>query len=120
MEKPELLSPLSLAFVGDAVYSLWVREAEVARGGNIGALHSASVEKVNAAAQAKAAEKITEHLSEREEAIFKRGRNAQTGTGAKGATQAEYHMATGLEALFGWLYLSGQIDRARELFNIIF
>jgi len=120
MEKPELLSPLSLAFVGDAVYSLWVREAEVMLGGNIGTLHSASVKKVNAAAQAKAAEKIRPLLSEQEEAVFKRGRNTQTGTGAKGATRAEYHMATGLEALFGWLYLSGQIDRARELFDVAF
>lgn len=113
------LNPAVLSFVGDAVYGLFVREklAEVSRPS--GQLHSLSVKLVNAVSQAKAYLLIAEGLSEEEQAIFKRGRNFHTGNTPKNATSGEYHIATGLESLFGFLHLSGQNDRARELFEII-
>ena len=119
MDNPNLLSPSVLAFVGDAVYGLYVRTylAEVNRPS--GELHKASVQLVNATAQAKAYALIEPHLSEKEISVFKRGRNFRTGNTPKNSTGGEYHTATGLETLFGFLYLSGQNERAKELFNII-
>ncbi len=107
------LSPLTLAFVGDAVYSLMVRErlASEANRPN-GALHNMAVHQVRAEAQAQAMQRLLPSLSEEEEAVYKRGRNAHT---ARSGT--DYHKATGLETLFGYLYLSGRIDRLRELFS---
>lgn len=107
----------ALAFVGDAVYSLFVREklAEINR--PAGALHSLSVNYVRAGAQAKVAAALLGQLTEQELAVFKRGRNLHTGNTPKNATDAEYHAATGLEALFGYLQLSGNTERARQLFE---
>ena len=82
-------------------------------------LHSESVKYVNAAAQARAYNIIKDILSEKESDIFKRGRNAHTSTTPKNSTNADYHTATGLEALFGYLHLSGQNARAKELFEVI-
>lgn len=115
----KLLNPAVLAFVGDSVYSLFVREkfAEINR--KSGDLHSLSVKLVNASAQARAYEIIEEKLTEEEISVFKRGRNYHTSSSPKNSTKGEYHTATGLEALFGFLHLSGKDDRARELFNII-
>ena len=113
------MNPLSLAFVGDAVYSLWMREAAAWHGGLVGGLHNACVALVNAAAQAEAARQLMPHLTEQEQGIYRRGRNAQVGTAAKGGSLADYHAATGLEALFGYLYLDGQEERARALFALI-
>ncbi len=119
MDNPNLLSPSALAFVGDAVYGLYVRTylAEVNRPS--GELHKLSVKLVNATAQAQAFHLIEPLLSEKELSIFKRGRNFHTGNTPKNSTGGEYHLATGLETLFGFLYLSGQSDRAKELFAII-
>ena len=119
MENPNLLSPSVLAFVGDAVYGLYVREklAEVNRPS--GELHRSSVRLVNAVAQSCAFKIIEPQLSEQELAVFKRGRNFHTSTAPKSATKGEYHTATGLESLFGYLYLSGLNTRADELFEII-
>ncbi|MBR2448443.1 MAG: ribonuclease III [Clostridia bacterium] len=119
MDNPNLLSPSVLAFVGDAVYGLYVRTylAEVNRPS--GELHKLSVKLVNATAQAEAYKLIETVLSEKEVSVFKRGRNFRTGNTPKNSTGGEYHTATGLETLFGFLYLSGQNDRAKELFNII-
>lgn len=115
----KLLNPSVLAFVGDSVYSLLVREkfAEINR--KSGDLHSLSVKLVNASAQAKAYTIIEQKLTEEEIAIFKRGRNFHTASSPKNSTKGEYHLATGLETLFGYLHLSGNEMRARELFNII-
>lgn len=108
------LSPLALAFVGDGVYSLMVRERLLCQANRpVNDLHRQSVRDVRAEAQAAAMGRIMEHLTEEEEAVFKRGRNAHTARSG-----ADYHRATGLEALFGYLYLSGQIDRVRELFAL--
>ena len=119
MDNPNLLSPSVLAFVGDAVYGLYVRTylAEVNRPS--GELHKLSVQLVNATAQAKAYALIEPLLTEKEISVFKRGRNFHTGNTPKNSTGGEYHTATGLETLFGFLYLAGQIDRAKELFDII-
>ena len=119
MDKINLLSPSVLAFVGDAVYGLYVRTrlAEVNRPS--GELHRLSVEYVKATAQARAFEIIEPHLTEKELEIFKRGRNFHTNGTPKSATNKEYHIATGVETLFGFLKLSGQTERADQLFNMI-
>lgn len=119
MENANLLSPSVLAFVGDAVYTLYVRNMLATVNRPSGELHRLSVELVNATAQAKAYKIIEPHLSENEVSVFKRGRNFHTGNTPKSSTKADYHTATGLEALFGFLYLSGNTERADELFKII-
>ncbi len=119
MDKVNNLSPSTLAFVGDAVYGLYVRErlAEINRPS--GELHKLSVHYVRATAQAEAFKIIEGELTESELAVFRRGRNFKTGNTPKSATASEYHTATGVECLFGFLHLSGNADRARELFNLI-
>lgn len=117
---PKLLSPLTLAFIGDGVYGLLVRERLVLVNRPVGTLHKKSVELVNAHAQALAIQAIMDKLSEDELAIYKRGRNANSVRHPKNADLTEYRMATGLEALFGYLYLSGNKSRLYELFNMIF
>lgn len=119
MENPNLLSPSVLAFVGDAVYGLYVRTylADVNRPS--GELHKLSVRLVNATAQAEAFRLIEPELSEKELSVFKRGRNFHTGNTPKNSTGGDYHLATGLETLFGFLYLCGENDRAKQLFDII-
>ena len=114
-----LLSPSTLAFVGDAYYGLLVREmlAEVNRPS--GVLHSESVKLVKARAQAEAFKVIEPHLSEKELGIYKRGRNAHVSSVPKNSTAGEYHSATGVEALFGYLHLAGEDERAKELFSLI-
>ena len=116
----DLLSPLTLAFIGDTVYDLLVRE-EIICDANRPAndLHSLAVKKVKASAQAKAITDIMPMLTERELAVFKRGRNAKSGHIAKNASTGDYHKATGLEALFGYLYLTNQINRIIELYQLI-
>ena len=111
------LSALTLAHVGDAVYELYVR-GELASSGlySVKELHRATVSLVCASAQAAAMEKILPVLSEEELAVYKRGRNADLHRIPHGASAVEYARATGLEALFGWLYLAGREARADELF----
>ena len=116
----DLLSPLTLAFIGDTVYDLLVRE-EIICDANRPAndLHSLAVRKVKASAQASAITDILPMLTEKELAVFKRGRNAKSGHIAKNASTDDYHKATGLEAVFGYLYLTNQIDRILELYELI-
>lgn len=117
---PKQLSPLNLAFIGDCVYEMLVRETLVCNANRpVNDLHRESVKFVSAKAQTEAFVKIENVLSDEELAQFKRGRNAKVGHSPKSATDAEYHTATGVEALFGYLYLSGKIDRIKELFKII-
>ncbi len=118
-ENPNLLSPSVLAFVGDAVYGLYVRTALADTSRPSGELHKMSAQVVNAAAQARAFAVIEPMLTEKELAVFKRGRNFHTSSTPKNATNGDYHTATGLECLFGWLYLSGDKTRADELFDKI-
>ena len=114
-----LLSPSTLAFVGDAYYGLLVREmlAEINRPS--GVLHSESVKLVKAGAQAEAFKVIEPHLTEKEIGIYKRGRNTHVNSVPKNSSAGEYHSATGVETLFGYLHLSGEDDRAKELFGLI-
>jgi ribonuclease-3 family protein len=119
MENPNLLSPSVLAFVGDAAYGLMVRTALAEVNRPSGELHKLSVKLVNATAQAAAYKIIEPELSEKEVTVFKRGRNFKTGNTPKNSSGGDYHTATGLETLFGFLYLSGENDRLKTLFNII-
>ncbi len=117
---PKQLSPLNLAFVGDCVYEMLVRETLVCDANRpVNDLHRESVKFVSAKAQTEAFNKIKDCLTEEETAQFKRGRNAKVGHSPKSATDAEYHTATGVEALFGFLYLNGNLERIKELFSII-
>jgi ribonuclease-3 family protein len=111
---------LSLAYVGDAVFELMVR-TELTTGGEastVKKLHDRAVELVSAKAQALVVERLLPHLDEEETAIYKRGRNAHVNSVPKGSTATEYHAATGMEALFGYLYLSGKLERLNELFTL--
>lgn len=115
-----MLSPLNLAFVGDTVFDLFVRETLVCRANRpVNKLHRKATELVRASSQAKAAERIKDSLTEEEQNIIRRGRNAHTNHKAKNMSEADYHLATGLEALFGYLYLKGDIVRLREIFELI-
>ena len=114
------LSPLTLAFVGDTVFDLFVRERLVCQANRpVNKLHKEATTLVKASAQAEAMQKIMPIFTEEETSVFKRGRNAHTNHKAKNANEGDYHYATGLEALFGYLYLSGRKDRLTELFEII-
>ena len=119
MDNPNLLSPSVLAFVGDGVYGLMVRTALAEVNRPSGELHKLSVKLVNATAQAQAYKMIEPQLTEKEVMVFKRGRNFKTGNTPKNSSGGDYHTATGLEVLFGFLYLSGENERLKTLFNII-
>lgn len=116
---PKMLSALDLAFVGDGVYGLLVREM-LARDGSrpVGELHRMAVAYVNATAQAAAYDRIAPLLTEQEQAVYRRGRNGGAHP-PKNANPGDYAKATGLEALFGYLYLNGAQERVRELFEAI-
>lgn len=111
-------SPLSLAFVGDGVLELLVRRRLVEHTRLVpGKLHSTCVKYVSAKGQCRALEVLEPMLTEQEQAVLRRGRNASKATVAKHATPQEYRASTGFEALLGWLYLTGQNDRIQELFD---
>ena len=111
------LSMLALAHVGDAVFELLVRTRLCALGPSaVAQLHRQTVAQVNASAQAEDMKKLLPLLTEEETALYKRGRNAKVNSVPHHADIAQYHAATGLEALFGWLYLLGRTERVRELF----
>ena len=113
------LSPLTLAFVGDCVYDLILRTVIVER-------HNASPNQLlrakrllaKAPAPAEIAEALQEHLTQEELAVYRRGRNAKSHTTAKNASVLVYRKATGLEALYGWMYLSGQEERLLQLLRL--
>ena len=122
MEEAELraISNLGLAHMGDAVYEMLVRTWLCTHGRVTSkGLHRETVGYVAAPAQAKAVEKIMPLLTEAELAVYKRGRNTRVNSVPQHANAADYHAATGLETLFGWLYLSGATERVEELFQII-
>ena len=114
-----LISVQGLAHVGDAVFELMVRTWLCSQGlFTAKQLHGSAVSYVSAKAQAVAAERITPMLTEEEMGVFKRGRNANAGSVPRSSTHKEYHAATGVEALFGHLYLEGKTERLGELFEI--
>ena len=109
-------SPLALAYIGDAVFDLVIRTIVVERGNrSANSLHRKTVGYVNARIQAKMIDALQEKLTGEEAAVYRRGRNAKSHTMAKNASGAEYRKATGLEALCGYLYLSGQQERLLSL-----
>ena len=113
-------SNLGLAHIGDGVYELLCRSYLCAKGEHtVDRLHKDTVQLVKAPTQAKFADKLLPHLNEEELSFYRRGKNAHVHAVPKGATPAEYAKATGLEALLGALYLSGQTDRINELFHIM-
>lgn len=115
-----MMSGLSLAFIGDSVYDLMIR-GYILSGGDAKAeyLHRNAVKYANAAFQARAAEKLLPLLTEEEAAVYRRGRNAHSAHTPKNKSEADYHKATGFEALFGYLYLMKNTARSYELFEIV-
>ncbi len=120
IENPKLLSPLVLAYMGDAVYEMLVRERIIKKANMaVKKLHSITVTYVCANAQAKAVDIIYDMLSEEEIEIFKRGRNAHSNTVPKNVNPTIYRRATGFEALLGYLYFKADNKRISELFEVI-
>ena len=109
-------SPLTLAYIGDCVYDLVIRTVVVERGNEpANKLHKKTVAYEKAQTQASMIEALLPYLTEEEEAVYKRGRNAKSYTSAKNASIGDYRKATGMEALVGYLYLTGQEARIMEL-----
>ena len=122
MDKQQInaISNLGLAHIGDGVFELLCRSYLCAKGGkSVGNLHRDTINMVKATSQAKFIDKLLPHLTEEELAYYRRGKNSHVHAVPKSASPAEYAKATGLEALFGALYLSGQTGRLNELFHII-
>ena len=114
------LNGLSLAFIGDAVYEIMVREHLLENGSlQVGKLHKMAVEMVRASFQADVFDFLEPIVDEAEKGILHRGRNASATHIPKGANAIEYRKATGVEALFGWLYLEQKTERLDELFEMI-
>lgn len=114
-------SPLTLAYIGDAIYDLIIRTIVVERANRpANKLHKTVVRYVNAGTQAQMIMALEEELTEEEKAVYHRGRNAKSYTSAKNASIADYRKATGLEALFGYLYLQGKMDRLLMLVRLAF
>ena len=114
------LNGVTLAYIGDAIYEVLVREMLIKNGiQKVDNLHKEAIKYTSAVGQNKAVEAILDSLSEEELGIFKRGRNANGDRKAKNATITEYRQATGLEALFGFLYLEKRFERIYELLNEI-
>ena len=112
------LSAIALAHIGDGVYELLVRTWLCVHGKATGRdLHRATIALVCAPAQAERVQKILPLLTDEEQAVYRRGRNANVHTMSRSATPAQYHAATGLECLMGYLYLKGDKTRAEQLFR---
>lgn len=116
---PRDISPLSLAYIGDAVYEVYVR-THIMKDANmpVNKLHKAATEYVKAKAQSDIIQAIADKLTEEETAVYKRGRNAHSNTSAKNADIVDYRRATGFEALIGYLYLSGDNIRLKEIIDM--
>ncbi|MBR3869705.1 MAG: ribonuclease III [Clostridia bacterium] len=110
----------ALAFLGDGVWGIMVREyLTVSVKCKAGKLHEKNIEMVNATFQANAIKMLMPYLSEEETTIFIRGRNTHTTHTPRNKSKSDYHAATGLEVLFGWLYINGNTDRLKELFGFV-
>ncbi|MGL4363132.1 MAG: Mini-ribonuclease 3 [Cellulosilyticaceae bacterium] len=114
--KANTYSPLALAYIGDGVYEMYVRTYIISKGNApVNKLHKATRDMVRASAQSKVYHVIESLLTEEEQQVLRRGRNAKSVSVPKNADVSEYRHATGLEALIGYLYIDGQIDRIQEL-----
>ena len=117
--KAKELNPIVLAFVGDAVYSLFVREKLAFNSDKkAGELNKLAVAEVKATAQAEFYNRIKDKLTEEEDNVFHRARNAKKGTRAKSASVIEYNVSTGFEAVLGFLYIVGDIERINYILNL--
>ena len=123
MTKEEIIrnyNSLSLAYMGDAAYEMYVREHLLNSGVTVnGNMHLSARNFVSPQAQSKKLELLMPHLTEDEQGVVRRGRNAKPHSHPKNADLADYHNATGFEALWGYLYLCKNHERMREIFNII-
>ena len=114
-------NPLALAYVGDTVFDLYLRTAFIKKSDeHVNELNKRTSGIVNAHAQAEAAKSIQPFLSEAEEDVFRRGRNAKIHSSPKNMSISDYKLATGLEALIGYLFLTGRNDRVEELMQAVF
>ena len=115
---PAMYSPLALAYIGDGVYEIMIRAKVLSRGNmQVNKMHKKSTSLVKAQTQAHMIRLLEPELTDEELAVFKRGRNAKSVTAAKNATIIDYRMATGLEALVGYRYLSERFERLAELIS---
>ena len=113
------ISPVTLAFVGDAVYSLFVRERlTLTVGGKVADLQRIASKVVSAKGQSEFLDKLLPMLNEEEEGVFRRAKNAKKATKSKSASRLEYNRSTGFEAVMGYLYLTGRDARIRELLSV--
>lgn len=119
--KARQLNPLVLAFVGDAIYEVFIRSylVDLNRDMSVHKLHVKAISYVKAQAQSNFIKKLEPVLTEEEHTIYKRGRNTKSGTVPKNADLQEYRAATGFEALLGYLYLTEQNERLNELLNLV-
>lgn len=118
-EDIKMMGPLQLAYVGDACYELMVRTFLLNKDHSVNVLHRNTIKYVKAGSQASIVHSLEEVLNEKEKTIVRKGRNAKTYSNPKNADFMDYKHATGFEALFGYLYLTGQDLRLEELFNLI-
>lgn len=118
-EEARLLSPLVLAFIGDAAYEVFIRSYIIAQNSDLSAhkMHVKAISYVKAHAQSEILNNIEQYLTEEEMVIYKRGRNAKSSSVPKNADVTEYRKATGLEALVGFLFITDQKDRLRDILN---
>lgn len=114
-----MLSPLQLAYIGDAVYELLVRTFLMDKNLSVNQLHKATTKYVRAGAQSEIVHGLEDILTDKEKTIVKKGRNAKSKTSPKNADMIDYKYATGFESLFGYLYLTGKDDRLYEIFEKI-
>lgn len=113
------ISAVTLAFVGDAVYSLYVREREVLKSdGKLADLQKRTCDAVSAKGQSDLLSRVEERFTEEESAVYHRGRNAKKATKSKNASVADYNRSTGFEAVLGYLYLTGRYERISELIEV--
>lgn len=122
MEKSEAIAvnPVTLAFLGDAVYTLYIRDRLVRSGtGKAADFQRASAKLVSARGQSAFLERVLPLFTEEESDIFRRGRNAKKPTKSKNASVAEYARSTGFEAVIGFLYLTGEYERILYLFSLV-
>lgn len=117
--KANTYSPLALAYIGDGVYEIFIRTYVMNKGNApVNKLHKASRELVKASTQAKLYYAIEDILTEEEKAVLRRGRNAKSYSSPKNGDIGDYRHATGVEALIGYLYIDGQVERIKELIDL--
>lgn len=115
----QMYSPLTLAYIGDCIFDVVIRSVVVLRGNRaVNGLHKSTSHIVKAKTQAEMIEALCPELTQEELAVYRRGRNAKSHSSAKNASLGDYHKATGYEALVGYLYLTGQLDRAIMLMKL--